>query len=237
MSAPPLPSPPYMMLQENNNGGGGSAVPPPPYRGKVAPYTGKQKKRGRCFKFICCCYCFLFVLIILSAALLFCFYTFYNPKVPSYEVQVIDVKAFDVQHDFSLKTEFLLTIKAYNPNKALGFIYGDNNYLNVMYNDTNLCSGKLPAFHQGTENTTMMQVMLSGKTPFGSGLQEVMMENKHNRRIPLLVKVKVPVRIVVFDIPLRQFQVFVNCSLVVDNLSPKQKARIISSKYNLNFAL
>ncbi|KAA8524445.1 hypothetical protein F0562_010831 [Nyssa sinensis] len=181
MHAPP---PPYMMLSDNNG------VRPPPYRRNIPRYqsTNQKKKGNCCLRCICCCYCFLFILILVSAAVFFYFYAVVQPKIPVYQVQGLEVKAFEAQLDFSLNTEFLVTVKAENPNGNIGFIYGKDSSVTVSYTDSTLCSGKLPAFHQDKKNTTMMKVDLKGKSEFGSGLQEALMKSKNNGRIPLLVK-------------------------------------------------
>uniref|UniRef100_A0A5B7A2R2 Late embryogenesis abundant protein LEA-2 subgroup domain-containing protein n=1 Tax=Davidia involucrata TaxID=16924 RepID=A0A5B7A2R2_DAVIN len=226
------PQPPYVMLSENNGG-----IRPPPYRRNIPQYqTNNQKKRGnRCVRCICCCYCCLFLLILISAAIFFYFYAFVQPKMPTYQVQGLQVKAFDVQMDFSLNTEFLVTVKAENPNENIGFVYGKDSSVTVSYTDSTLCSGKLPAFHQGKKNITMMKVDLKGKSEFGSGLQEALMKNQKGGRIPLLVRVEAPVSIVLGETQMRQFVAHVNCSLVVDNLSPNKKIGILESKYTLGF--
>ncbi|KAL6963414.1 hypothetical protein U1Q18_001500 [Sarracenia purpurea var. burkii] len=230
-SAPP---PPYVNLSDTDG-----SLRPPPYRRNVPRYhSTHQKKGGRggsfCLKCICGCYCFLFLFVFLVAGALFYFYTFYKPQIPSYKVQSLAVQAFDLQPDFSLLTEFLVTVDADNPNENIGFIYGRGNSIVVSYKDSTLCSGSFPGFHQGYKNATMIKVPLKGKSEFGSGLQEALMENRKSGQIPLLVEVKVPVSVVVSDFPFRQFTVFVNCSLVVDNLSPNKKIGILSSQYSVD---
>ncbi|CAK9157641.1 unnamed protein product [Ilex paraguariensis] len=228
------PPPPYVMLSENHGSHHGS-VRPPPYRRNIPQYHSRNQKEGGggCLKCICCCYCFLFLLILILAGLALYFYTVFKPQMPSYKVEGLDVKSFAVQPDFSLNTEFLVAVKAENPNGHIGFIYGSQSNVTVFYTDSNLCSGQLPAFHQGHENITTMKVSLKGKSEFGSGLQQALLENRQSGRIPLLVKVRVPVSIVVGTIPMRQFVVFVNCSLVLDSLSPNKKPGIISSDYKV----
>lgn len=129
-----------------------------------------------------------------------------------------------------------MTVKAENPNEHIGFIYGKSSQIIVSYSDSTLCAGKLTAFYQPRKNTSMINVVLKGNSPFGSGLQQALMENRHTGRIPLLVLVKVPINVVLGNIPLRDVDVYVNCSLVIDNLSPNKKVRILSSKYDYNFA-
>lgn len=228
MYAPP---PPYVELQPN-----GSIRPPPYHHRKVPQYRPKKSGIG-CMKCICCCYCFLFFLILLLAGLTFYFYTLYKPMVPSYKVKSMDIKAFEAQPDFSLKTEFIVNVEANNPNTHISLIYGQDSSVVVWYKDSNLCSGKLPAFHQGTNNITVMQIDLKGKSEFGSGLQEALTENKKSGRVPLLVAVKAPVTIELGSFRLRQFVVYVNCSLVLDSLSPNKKPGIISSKYDIDASL
>ncbi|KAK6157190.1 hypothetical protein DH2020_011438 [Rehmannia glutinosa] len=218
---------------------GNRPPPPPPYGHRNIPrYNSSYKKKSggnTCFRCICCCYCCLFLLIVILAALAFYFYTIDHPKIPSYKVENLEVKAFDLMPDFSLKTDFLVTVRADNPNNNIGFIYGDGSSVDVFYNDSDLCSGKLPFFHQGHKNTTFMKIDLTGKSEFGSGLQEALSESRKNGKIPLLVRVRVPISVVVGEFPLRQFKVFVNCSLVVDNLAPGKKIGILSSNTTFDF--
>jgi len=78
----------------------------------------------------------------------------------------------------------------------------------------------------------MMKIDLEGNSPFGSGLQEALIENRHTGRIPLLVQVKAPVHVVLDQFALWSVDVYVNCSLVIDKLSPDKKVKILSMKYN-----
>ncbi|KAM6549217.1 hypothetical protein CsatB_020893 [Cannabis sativa] len=223
----------YSMFSENEGG-----LKPPPYRRNIPRYqsynNSKKSSSSCCFRCIGCFYCCLFLLVFLSAILTFYLYTMYRPQVPNYGVSNFSVNTFNVMKDFSLEAEFVVVVKADNPNEHIGFIYGKESYVIVTYSNSELCSGKLPAFHQPVKNTTLMSVVLKGKSEFGSGMQEVLMDNRHTGKIPLFVKVKVPVSVVLGSLPLRQVVVFVNCSLVVDNLQPNKKARILSSKYSYN---
>ncbi|KAJ6379226.1 hypothetical protein OIU76_015945 [Salix suchowensis] len=158
-----------------------------------------------------------------------------NPKMPEYNVASFDVNAFNMAPDFSLYTEFAVTVKANNPNTDISFIYGKDSSVVVAYSDSTLCSGKLPAFHQPGVNTTLIQVVLTGKSEFGSGLQEALMDNRETGKIPLLVMVNAPISVVLKSFPLREVVVNVNCSLVVDNLAPNKKVRILSSEYAYAF--
>ncbi|KAL3821503.1 hypothetical protein ACJIZ3_007408 [Penstemon smallii] len=200
-----------------------------PHRRNIPRYHHKRSTGKRCFRCICCCYCCIFLIIIILAILSFYFYTIYEPKIPLYKIENLEVKAFDVQPDFSLNTEFQVSMRAENPNSNIGIIYGRDSYVIVEYTDTNLCSGKIPSFHQGIKNTTIVRIDLKGRSEFGSGLQEAFRANQKSGRVPLLVRVKVPVRVVVGEFPLKQFDVFINCSMLVDNLVPNKKIRVLSS--------
>ncbi|KAH0653670.1 hypothetical protein KY290_031937 [Solanum tuberosum] len=137
---------------------------PPPYGGEYY-YTEKRRGGNFCVRCICCCYCVLFLLIIILASIAFYFYMYYKPKIPTYDFQSLDVKDFGYQPDFSVNADLILTMKANNPNTAIGFIYGEGSSVNVTYSDSNICTGKLPSFHQG--------------------LYEAFQENEKNGKIPL----------------------------------------------------
>lgn len=63
------------------------------------------------------------------------------------------------------------------------------------------------------------------------------MENRRSGKIPLVVRVKVPVGVVLGRLKLRQVDVFANCSLVLDNLDPNKTPKILSSKFTYSFGM
>lgn len=203
---------------------------PPPYGGA---YDYEEKRRGGnfCVRCICCCYCFLFLLIIILASLAFYFYIFYKPRLPTYEFKSFEVKNFGFQPaNLSVSADFIITMKADNPNTAIGLIYGKGSSVNVTYRDSNICTGKLPAFHQGQKNTTIFQIELFGKTSLGSGLHQALQDNEKNGKIPLKVLVNVPVQIVLGELKLRQVNVFANVTVTMHDLKPGKKPEIEHSK-------
>lgn len=235
MEPPPPYQPRYVMLNSNNS----FNLKPPPQRRNVPRYHGNPKKSSgnSCLRCMCCCLCFWLLLIIFLAAALVILYTVLQPEVPRYNVSKFDVNAFNVEPDFSLYAEFVVSVKSNNPNNHIAINYGKSSSVTVSYKDTTLCSGKIPAFKQPQNNVTNIAIALKGKSEFGNGLQEALMKNKNTGKVPLLVQVKAPVSLVVQDIPLRQVMVLLNCSLVVDNLAPKKQAKILSTKYSYNFEL
>ncbi|XP_049353166.1 NDR1/HIN1-like protein 6 [Solanum verrucosum] len=213
--------PPYGMA-------GDGRPPPYPYGGEYYPH---ERRRGGnvCVRCICCCYCVLFFIVLIIAAITLYLFTVYDPKAPIYKFEALDVKEFGY-NDSNINADLILTLKADNPNKAIGFIYGEGSSVNVTYSDSNICTGKLPSFHQGQKNTTIFQIELTGKSTFGSGLYEAFQENEKNGKIPLKVMIKVPVQIILGDIKLKQFNVFANVTLTVHDLKPGKKPEVEHSK-------
>ncbi|XP_041989975.1 NDR1/HIN1-like protein 6 [Salvia splendens] len=194
---------------------------------------------GSCMKCIGCCCCLLFLLLLALALTASYYYALYVPQVPTYEVHSLDVRTFSMLPDLTLDTNIVATIKASNPNSDIGFIYGENGQVNVVFNETDvLCMGHPPPFRQGNRNVTNIRVDMVGKSRVGPGLQAALQENqKSHRPVPLVVKVMMPVRVVVEGIPLREFKVYVNSSMLVDNLAPNKMMKIISSDVSYYFEL
>ncbi|KAJ6744985.1 HIN1-LIKE PROTEIN [Salix purpurea] len=160
-TAPAYPSK-YVMLNNSNS----SSVRPPPQRRNIPRYhSNHHHSHGHCcLKCVCCCLCFFIVVIIVLASVLAVLYVTLNPKMPQYNVESFEVNAFTMDPDFSLYTEFVVVVKSNNPNKDIAFTYGKDSSVVVAYSDSTLCSGKLPAFHQPFQNTTMIPVVLTGKS-------------------------------------------------------------------------
>ncbi|KAI4319799.1 hypothetical protein MLD38_033354 [Melastoma candidum] len=224
-NASPYPPSKYAMPEDQHG------LPPPHYRKNAPRYhsRGHHSSSGCCLRCLCCLCCFFFLLILTVTGLLYYFYTTYSPQIPSYTVDSFMTKAFDVSQDFSLYTEFLVTVKAVNPNEHISFKYGKGSSVEVVYANSSLCKGEVPSLEQGHKNTTFIKILLKGKSEFGSGIQEALMENRNTGQIPLTVKVKVPVTIVIGELPLSEITVLVGCALVVDNVSPQKKANILSN--------
>ncbi|GFP78796.1 protein yls9, partial [Phtheirospermum japonicum] len=160
------------------------------------------------------------------------------PSSRPYSVQNLQVKAFNVQPDFTLKTELELSVRAENPNKHIGFFYGDDNLVEVAFKEVRICSGKVPGFHQGTENKTVIKFDLKGNTAVDPGLQRAFNESQSKHWIPLVVKLRVPVNIMLGESLLREIRAFVICTLVVDNLAPNSTdVKILSRETHVHFEL
>lgn len=189
------------------------------------------------FKCIGFCCCLLFLVFLTLGLMISYFYTVYVPHVPSYKVEKLEVKAFDMRPDLTLNAQILVTVKANNPNTDIGFVYGDNGSVSLLFNESDvLCSGKPPHFFQSHNNITMIQIDLAGTSKVGPGLQAACEENrKSHTPVPLLVTVEMPMRVVIEHIPLREFRVYVNSSLMVDDLAPNKTIKIVSSDTMFHF--
>ncbi|KAL9243819.1 hypothetical protein vseg_017661 [Gypsophila vaccaria] len=236
-----MPPPPNYVMLQNPYG-----APPPPYYNPQQPYHQHraipryQTRRSGftcCIRCICCIYFLLFILVFGFIASIFIVYTFYQPKIPHYKLEEFIVKTFNFNPDLTVKTDFQVTIRADNPNTKIEFIYGSENSIIISFEGQVLCSGKMPEFHQGHQNTTTIIVPLSGKPELGSVLRYELENKERLGNIPLLVQVKVPVTFVLDSVPLRQFIFHVDCHMIVSDLRPEKQPRIISTFYTIGIGL
>ncbi|PIA30678.1 hypothetical protein AQUCO_05400051v1 [Aquilegia coerulea] len=204
-------APNYVMLGEDKNDP--NSLKPPPYRRNIPRYHSNTHKK--------------------KVATLAIIFFICAPKVPSYKVHNFQVDAFEMRPDFSLYTQFIVTVKADNPNTQIGINYLPDSSILVEYRNSILSSGQLPIFYQGHQNITLIKVKLDGKSTYGSGLQEALVQNRNSGKIPLKIKVEAPVTIKVGQVPLKTVIVFADIKIVVDNLSPKKKIGILSSEYKI----
>ncbi|KAJ1434565.1 Late embryogenesis abundant protein [Sesbania bispinosa] len=218
----------------------------PPPHAHYAPHRHKAHRGssgcgcgcGLCLRCCCCCFgcfrcciCIILIFIFLLVAIALALYYFLKPNIPSYNVESLDVKAFDIRDDNKIYSDIVVVVKAENPNEGIGLEYLDNK-VNIMYSGSTLCSGHFPPFMQPQKNTTKVNVELKGESDFGTEMQDHLMKDQDAGKIPLLITVKVPIRIVIDDmIHLRRFVVKVNCSLVIDQLQPNKKPQILKKDF------
>ncbi|KAJ9550141.1 hypothetical protein OSB04_014186 [Centaurea solstitialis] len=191
----------------------------------------EEKATSRCLRYICCCYCLLFLLIAIVTFIAYHFYNFERPRPPTYDLKSFKVKNLELQPDKSVKTEFSVEVKSKNPNKDIGFIYGDDSKVTVLYNDLLISSGKLPAFRQDPLETTVVKISLEGTGANEDGtLLEDVKSSKEDGGIPLVVNVEVPITVYVGTIELKEFSAFVTCDLVVDDLEKGKKTKVLKNE-------
>lgn len=185
-----------------------------------------------CFFGLCrCCICIILIFILLFVIIVATIYYFVKPHVPTYNVENLEIKAFDFKGNKLLST-IAIVVKAENPNEYVGFNYLENQ-VSIMYSESQICSGNFPPFEQPGKNTTTINVVLNGESDFGPEIQQDLLQDQKMGHIPLLIMVKVPVRLVVDDfIHLSRFVVHLNCSLVIDQLQPNKKPTILKKEFS-----
>lgn len=138
--------------------------------------------------------------------------------------------------NMTVYASFNVSITAVNRNKKIG-IYYDGGHMAVWYTNNSLCNGSVPFFYQRPGNTTVMVVVMTGSTQYGSTLMNELLElQRTGRNIPLDLKVNVPVRVKFGTLKIRvKFRV--RCSFVVDRLSAKNLVSIKASNCTFHYKL
>ena len=164
-------------------------------------------------------------------AILASLYYLVKPYVPTYNIENLEVKAFEIRNDSKVYSEIAVVVKTENPNEGVGLDYGENN-VTIIYSGSQLSSGNFSPFLQPGKNTTMINVVLKGERQIGQKEQKDFMEDQKAGKIPLLITAKIPVRLVIRDfIKLRKFTVDVNCSIVIDHLEQNKKPNILKKDF------
>nr|XP_019070290.1 NDR1/HIN1-like protein 6 [Solanum lycopersicum] len=159
---------------------------------------------------------------------------FYDPKAPIYKFEALDVKEFEY-NDSNINADLIITLRADNPNKAIGFIYEEANTFNVTYSGSTICSGKFPSFHHGQKNVTMLQIELKGKNPFAKSLYESLQVSESHGKVPLTILAKVPFRFVFKDSKLRELSILANVTMSVHDMKLGKKTEIDQGKIDYRF--
>uniref|UniRef100_A0A803R823 Late embryogenesis abundant protein LEA-2 subgroup domain-containing protein n=1 Tax=Cannabis sativa TaxID=3483 RepID=A0A803R823_CANSA len=213
---------------------------PAPFR-RTIPMTQSKppKKRRSCLcRFLCWIISLITFLIIAVAIAGGILYLVFRPKLPKYTVDKLQITQFNMGNDQSLSATFDVTITARNPNKKIGIYYESGSRISVWYEGTKLSEGALPKFYQGHRNTTLLVVALSGQTQNASGLLGSVQEQQQQiGYIPILLRVRQPVRIKLGKLKLFKVKFLVRCNLDVDSLSPNNNIRIRNSSCKFRFRL
>ncbi|KAK4420471.1 hypothetical protein Salat_1997500 [Sesamum alatum] len=232
------PPPPYTMLDNQYGYSPNPYAHPAAYQRNGPRYPNPYPRRSggsSCCRCICCCCCFFFLLFIINISIFYALYSVYDPRLPSFRIEDLGVKSLTISHDSMINTEFLVSIRADNPNRKISFNYGAEGYVKILYMNINIGTGTIPNYHQPTENSTLVKIDIKGKTEIGSEVQKDFEERRAMQRIPILVLVKVPVSVVVGEFPLREFKIYVICHMLLDNLEPGKPVGIISKETKLRF--
>ncbi|KAL8133827.1 hypothetical protein AgCh_009043 [Apium graveolens] len=161
----------------------------------------------------------------------------FRPKAPSYSVDSIQITQFNLNSDLSLSASFNVNVTARNPNKKIGIYYEGGSPISVWYTGTKLCEGSWPKFYQGHRNTTVLNLPLTGRAVNAADLLRSIQQEQSTGRIPLNVRVRVPVRIKLGKLKLMKWKFLVKCRLVVDTLSAGNSIRITERSCKFRFRL
>ena len=213
---------------------------PPPLRHTIPVIESSKhppKKRISCCKCICCSITLLFLLIftLVITGVILCL--IFQPKLPKYSVDRLKISDLSLNFDMSLYAKFNVKITATNPNEKIGIYYEKGSRLSVWYSNTRLCQGTLPKFYQGHRNTTVLNVVLTGQTQYGNTLITALQEQQQTGRIPLDLKVDVPVNIELGRLKLRKVRILGTCLLIVDSLSANNLISIKASTCKFRLGL
>ncbi|CAN7039675.1 hypothetical protein IGI04_005873 [Brassica rapa subsp. trilocularis] len=208
-------------------------------RSTYAPLA-PPRKRGRscCCRCVCYTLCLLFLLVVAVGATIGILYLVLKPKLPDYSIDRLQLTQFALNQDSSLSTAFNVTITAKNPNEKIGIYYEDGIEITVWYNETKLSEGSLPKFYQGHENTTVIDVQMSGQSQDATGIMSTLEEQQQTTgNIPLRLRVDQPVRIKFGKLKLMEVRFLVRCGVFVDSLAANNVIKIQSSSCKFRLRL
>lgn len=223
----PRPARPQASLFGLEKGGPPIAAMPPPPR----------KQRKCCSKCLCWTLGLIVLLLVIVGATAAIIYFVFQPKLPKYSVDNLRVSDLTLNFDLSLSSRFNVRITADNPNKKIGIYYQKGSRLSVWYKDTNLCQGSIPKFYQGHQNRTVLDIALTGRNQYGRTLMDALQEQQQTGRIPLDLKINVPVSIKLGGLKLRKVRILGTCMLIVDSLSTNTLISIKASTCHFGLKL
>ncbi|KAL0370260.1 UNVERIFIED_CONTAM: NDR1/HIN1-like protein 13 [Sesamum angustifolium] len=123
---------------------------------------------------------------------------------------------------------FDVSIRAENPNGKVGIYYLKDSAVDVLYDNVKLSDGVLPAFYQPRKNVTVLETSLTGtNVALEAAVRRTLRNAQNQRRVPLVVNVKAPVKIKVGSTKTWEIAVKVKCDVVVDALN--ERAKIVSN--------
>ncbi|KAL6993309.1 hypothetical protein U1Q18_011425 [Sarracenia purpurea var. burkii] len=211
----------------------------PPFRRTLpVTYSRPPKSRSSCFcKCLCWTICLIFLQIVIVAIAAAVVYFVFHPKLPKYSVDSMRITQFSLSNDANLDATFNVNITAQNPNKKIGIYYLGGSRISVWYTATQLCQGALPEFYQGHQNTTVLDVALTGQTQNATELLQSLQAQQATGSIPLRLRATVPVKVKLGSIKLMKWKFLVRCNVVVDSLATDNDISIRSSSCKFRFGL
>ncbi|GLJ35657.1 hypothetical protein SUGI_0716650 [Cryptomeria japonica] len=182
-------------------------------------YTPPKRRRNFCCRCLAWTFCLLLLFIVAIAIAAGILYVVFHPEIPKYSVDSIQITRFTVGTDDTVSSQFVVGVRARNPNKKIGIYYLDDSFLAVFYSRTELSRGSLPAFYQGHKNTTYLDVTVIA-TNVQMSSKEVFSLSAERKEgcIPLCLKADVPVKVKIGKLKSMKITFSVHCDLVVDKL-------------------
>ncbi|GKV47060.1 hypothetical protein SLEP1_g53998 [Rubroshorea leprosula] len=236
--SPTTPLVPRDEAKSENSNPAPVEYPPPLKRTLPAMQTRPPKRKSCCCRCLCWTVCLLLLQIVVLGIAAAILYAVFQPKLPKYSVDKLQITQFNLGSDSSLSAAFNVTITATNPNKKIGIYYEEGSSMSVYYTTTKLCEGSMPKFYQGHQNTTVLVLPLTGQTQNGAALITAVTEQKQQTgNIPLNLRVNQPVRIKLGKLKLMKVKFLVKCGLVVDSLSANNAISIRSSSCKFSLRL
>lgn len=215
-------------------------VPPPENAHRYAAYTRRRASGGRSRRCSRCVCWSLFVLVLLAvaagvaAAVLF---LVFRPKAPNYSIDSLSVSGLNLSGSRgSLSPEFDVAVRANNPNEKVSIYYRDGSYISVSYNGVSLARGAWPTFHQPPDNVTVFRTALKESgLMISSATRQDLVAGQNRGAVPLLLDLKVPVRIKFGSVASWTVTAKVQCDLTVDKLTAS--AKITSKSCRVKFKI
>lgn len=180
----------------------------------------------------------IFLIIVVIGATIGILWLIFQPKLPKYSIDKLEITQFNLSNDQSLSATFDVTIMARNPNEKIGIYYEGGSHITVSYNGTQLTEGALPKFYQGHENTTQIVVGLAGQTQNATGLlSSLQQEQQQTGHVPLKLRVNQPVKIKLGQLKLPKLKFRVKCTLKVNAVSANDVISIQDSSCSFKLRL
>lgn len=215
------------------------AYPPAPPRNIAVSYLDPPKRRSGCCgsclgRCLCCILSVILVALVIVGILVAVFFLAFQPKLPHYSVNTLRISSFNLASNGALSATFEVNVTAINPNHHIGIYYLSGSNADVWYEGQELSQGTLPVFYQGHENTTVLDVSLSGQTNNGTALvSSAEQELKENGGVGLEMRARVKVKVKLGKLKLMKMKFKVHCYLVVDSLQTETDIGVSSSSCHI----
>ncbi|MFS8007525.1 putative Late embryogenesis abundant protein, LEA_2 subgroup [Helianthus anomalus] len=212
-------------------------IPPPENSRKAQKLANRKPKRS------CCCRCFcwtlaaLFILLILLAVAAGVLYLVFRPEKLKYSFDNVSVTGINLTSSAPISPKITVGMRSENPNDKLTVFYvGKGSSVDVHYGDVKLCNGVLPTFRQDANNVTVIQTVLRGENiVLARDVHSRLVKQERERRVPLKLTVKAPLKVKVGAVKTWEMKVTVKCDVAVDRFVQKSKIVSKSCGYRVDF--